>query len=258
MTRSKLPATLARLRAHRLSRTRAAGALTAWNGARNRSAVATRWHRGPRWNCRPCRRSCSSGSGSRCCRLCAGLLRTNSGWRSLRRTRRNRLPWSRRGTWRRRWNVLWRSGRRGRCRRRGRSGFRHCWRMWSRSGGLDNRRWHNRRHTWRCRFRRRRRHTCRGTCHGSMSYRRRMRRSRCHRLCGSGCCRTGHRSGRLLRRRLRRFFRCYFGRRFCLCNAVQLAADLFSHFNRDGTRVSLFLGYAKARQKINNRLCLDL
>jgi hypothetical protein len=37
-----------------------------------------------------------------------------------------------------------------------------------------------------------------------------------------------------------------------------MVADLFGDFNRNRTGVSLFLGDAKAWQKVNDRFCLDL
>jgi hypothetical protein len=47
---------------------------------------------------------------------------------------------------------------------------------------------------------------------------------------------------------------CGFGIR----DALQMMADLFRNFDRDRAGMRFFLSYAKARQKVNNRLSLDL
>ena len=77
----------------------------------------------------------------------------------------------------------------------------------------------------------------------------RCRRFRSHR--GSG-------NRRRLHRRLCRLLYFHGDGRFWLRGALQLAANLFRDVNWDGTGVSLLLGYAKTRQKVNDCFRFDL
>jgi hypothetical protein len=202
----------------------------------------------------------------------ARLTGTSCRRRSLRRPRGNRLT--------RRRTVAWRGGRRGlRC--RGWSRWRRSRRRGRlrRSGCGRNRPGNSRRScrssgSGRCnRFRRRR-----SVCRRSRSMRgRRMRGSRGSRFGNSGCmcsrrvcsrcmCCRRVRSGRMsnwcrrrgtLYLRLCRDFRRFRGS-FRFGGSLQLMLDFLSYIHRDGARMSLFLGYAQARQKVNDGFCLDL